>query len=252
MRLLAASSLVCLVCLLACGSSNAPQAVDVPPPATTLDVPSIDAGAPPPAPVATNDEPKPDPNPPTDAEPATTDIFDDARDPLFGKRKPRARALVVTELQGLSSLLAATPPTAPDRPAMLKRTGDGYFELARQGGQAATSARQAAIKHYSELNSSYPSFNQRDEVLYYLALSYEKGADYANARRCYYDVIKSYPQSKYIPYAYFAFGEIFRVESASDPSKFDLARQAYKEVMKYPQSPIQPFAKKRLDSLPKP
>jgi TolA-binding protein len=65
-------------------------------------------------------------------------------------------------------------------------------------------------------------------------LEHELAGDLRNARRAYYELIKTSPQSKLIPLAYFAFGEMFFTEAASDPSKDQLALQAYAEVLKYP------------------
>ena len=66
------------------------------------------------------------------------------------------------------------------------------------------------------------------------------------ARRAFYELIKTRPQSTYVPYAYFAFGEMFQREAKSDPAKWDFAQQAYAEVKKYATSPIAPEAVCRL------
>ena len=42
------------------------------------------------------------------------------------------------------------------------------------------------------------------------------------------------PNSKYIPNAYLAFGELFFNEAQGDPSKWELAKQAYMKVIGYP------------------
>ena len=73
-----------------------------------------------------------------------------------------------------------------------------------------------------------------DEVLYYLAYEYEQAKDLQNARKATTNLIEKAPQSPYIPNAYLAFGELFFQEAQGDPSKFDLAAAAYKEVIKYP------------------
>jgi hypothetical protein len=43
--------------------------------------------------------------------------------------KPRTRSLVATEVQGLERLVSATPRSAPDRPALLRRLAAEYVEL---------------------------------------------------------------------------------------------------------------------------
>lgn len=92
---------------------------------------------------------------------------------------------------------------------------------------------------------------QPDEVLYYAGLDHELAGNVTAARRSYYEVIKQYPSSKLVPFAYFAFGELFLAETESDPSKAQLAEQAYREVLKYPptQNPLYVEAQRRLAEL---
>ena len=79
-----------------------------------------------------------------------------------------------------------------------------------------------------------PAYPQLDEVFYYLAYEYEQANDNANARRVYFDLITKTPNSKYIPNAYLAFGELFFNEAQGDPSKWEPAEQAYVKVIRYP------------------
>lgn len=107
-------------------------------------------------------------------------------------------------------------------------------------------ARKNAIKYYTLLKDQYPKWCQfpnadaaksqgcTDEVLYYLAYEYEQAKDYENARKVYFELIDKWKQSKYIPNAYLAFGELFFQEAQGDPSKWALAEQSYQEVTKYP------------------
>jgi len=157
---------------------------------------------------------------------------DDVRDLRHFQR--RSLTLLRPEMQALENLLAATAVNAPDRPQLLRRLAEGYVELRKQS-EAGASAK--AIHHYSELVTTYPNYAQADEAYYYLALEYEFGGDMMSARKSYYELIKRQPSSKYVPYAYFAFGEMFFREAKNDPSKWDLAKQAYTEVMKF-QAPI--------------
>lgn len=108
-------------------------------------------------------------------------------------------------------------------------------------------ARQAAIKYYTLLKSQYPKWCQStnasdpakstgctDEVLYYLAYEYEQAQQLDQARKVYFELIQNWPQSKFIPNAYLAFGELFFNEAQGDPSKWGLAEKSYLEVTKYP------------------
>lgn len=187
------------------------------------------------------------------------------RDTRTTRLKARARALLINEIQGLERLLRETKKNSPDRPQLVRRLAEGYVELEAAGvrdynaaelivtdkkapasekskarstaGQAkkiAEASRQNAIKYYTMMKDQYPNYSKLDEVLYYLAYEYEQAKDLNNARKVYFELIEKAPQSPYIPNAYLAFGELYFQEAQGDPSKFDLAAAAYKEVIKYP------------------
>jgi hypothetical protein len=159
-----------------------------------------------------------------------------ARDPRLAK-PPRPRALLVTQLQQLGNLFATTPANAPGRAQIARTLADSYSELARTAAgtpNVVSAARREAIKNYELIASNYPNDPLIDEVHYYLALEYEMTNELSKSRKAYYDLIRTSPKSKFIPLAYFAFGELFYQEAQTDPSKYDLAEQAYKETLKYP------------------
>ncbi len=194
------------------------------------------------------------------------EIASSQRDQRANRLKSRQRALLATEISGLESLFGGTPKNASDRPTLARRLAEDYVELEsaafrdktnaeveRDGlkktnpngaGQKQTQANDAAkimlaartraITYYNLVKNEYPTYAQLDEVLYYLAYEHEQGNDYANARKVYYELIQKRPDSKYIPNAYLAFGELFFNEAQGDPSKWDLSRDAYVEVIKYP------------------
>lgn len=165
------------------------------------------------------------------------------------RRPPRARALLVVEIQQLESLLRATSVTSRDRPMILRRLAEDYVELeraARDAPPVVDRARKEAIADYTTLLTEYsgqpsqtfpvapPAYPQLDEVAYYLGFEHEQAGDLANARRVYFELISKMPSSRYIPRAYLAFGELFAGEAMSDPSKWDLAKQAYTKVLSIP------------------
>ena len=198
--------------------------------------------------------------------PGKPNIDEAPRDERKSRLQARQRALLVTEIQGIERLFETTKKNAPDSPQLGRRLAEAYVELesaafrdktqaeikrdelkktnpaaagqqqtqANQADQVMKAARKKAIDNYTIIVNDYPTYGQLDEVLYYLAYEYEQASDLANARRVYYDLIKKAPQSKYIPNAYLAFGELFFNEAQGDPSKWDLAAQAYMEVTKYP------------------
>jgi tetratricopeptide (TPR) repeat protein len=66
------------------------------------------------------------------------------------------------------------------------------------------------------------------------ALAFERQGDLKSARLAYFKIIQHAPQSPYVPLVYLAFAELFYGEALTDPSKWELAKQAYREVSKYP------------------
>jgi TolA-binding protein len=164
----------------------------------------------------------------------------------------RSRALMVTELQALESLATATPASSPDRPRLLRRLADGYAELAataqaERADKLRVQSLHASAKYYRSVAVDYPkhcdvgdAFNPAiskgcaDESTYYWALDSERAGEIDMARRGYLDLIQRFPNSRFVPGAYYAFGELFLVEAEQDPSKYPLAEQAYLEVVKFP------------------
>jgi tetratricopeptide (TPR) repeat protein len=124
---------------------------------------------------------------------------------------------------------------------------DSFRSEVDKANKILEAARTAAIKYYTALKDQYPKWCQNtnaqdptkstgcvDEVLYYLAYEYEQGNKLDDARKVYLELIQGSPQSKFIPNAYLAFGELFFNEAQGDPSKWALAEQSYNEVIKYP------------------
>lgn len=124
-----------------------------------------------------------------------------------------------------------------------------------------TSAQTIAFKYYMILVHTYPNYCQSphptdpaqshgclDEPLYALALEYQEVDRLDEARKHYFNIIKNFPQSKWVAYAYLAFGELFLAEGMADPSKLDIAQKSYEEVLKAssPQNDAFGFAHYRL------
>ena len=200
------------------------------------------------------------------SKPPPPPVSEAPRDERTIRREARKRGLLAVEVQRIESLFAGTKRNAPDRHQIARRLADGYVELesaafrdkteaeirrdalrtkdpraagveqtqANEADRVMKAARRRAIELYSLLAADYPTHPLLDEVLYYLAYEYEQAGDLKNARTVYYDLIQRAPQSKYVPNAYLAFGELFFNEAQGDPSKWDLAAQAYTEVVKYP------------------
>ena len=211
------------------------------------------------------------PDPRADADPAAPGSVE-AHDAVRGPQRVLMDGGM--SLEGLEQLFAATPKGAPERPRLMRRLAEAYVELetgarrsetehavrraeakragntSREEAEAAEEAKAAktvegarrrAIAYYSRLAGEYPQWCQggahggcADEVLYDLAFEHETGREPAEARKVYVELIKKYPQSRFLPNAYLALGEQFFEEAAGDPPKLALAEQAYLEVIKYP------------------
>ena len=211
------------------------------------------------------------------------DLAAQVQDSRKSRWSPRAMPLVVAELQTLERLLASTPSNAPDKPRIIRRLGEEYVELeytalrekqrlSSTSGSSGTeqnakfdkvikAAQTMSIKHYRELLDRHPNFCQsphpsdpaksqgcNDEVLYFLGLEMQHVDQLPNARKYYFQLIKDFPQSKWIAHAYLAFGELFYSEAIGDPTKWEYARLSYEEVLKYPppQNDTYGFARYRL------
>jgi TolA-binding protein len=185
--------------------------------------------------------------------------YDDLLDPRPGHRTPRARVLMITEVQGLEALFQSVPKSAGERPAVMRRLAEDYVELAAASAhdltvapnaEAADKARKielaahiTAAKYYKMLVDQYPVFCQNssaaaksgcaDEPLYYLGLEYLRLGQPDNARKAFLSLIKDWPGSDKVPPAYFLFGEMFRSEAAADPTKWVIAEQAFAKTAEF-------------------
>ena len=178
------------------------------------------------------------------------------RDERRNRLAARVRALLVTEIQGLESLFASTPKSAPDRPQLARRLAEDYVELeaaafrdkteagikideAKRKNPGAVAKLQQSATQASEHHGGrsqegdrllHPAQERVPQLLGRWTrcsttspTSTSRRNDLDNARKVYYELIQKAPQSKYIPNAYLAFGELFFNEAQGDPSKWDLA-----------------------------
>ncbi len=181
--------------------------------------------------------------------------------PDHARIKPRARALLITEIQALSSLFASTAKNAPERPKLIRRLAEGYRELEQSARlevpiaskpeeksrleAVAQGARREAIKHGLLLTSQYPTWcvtpnashpelstGCGDEALLALGEDYERAGDHDSARKQYLQLVQDWPKSRFTDEAYGAFGEMFAGDAMGDPVKWQFARQSYQEALK--------------------
>lgn len=188
------------------------------------------------------------------------DVADAAN--LRGK-KARAYGLLTREVQLLGKLVRNQRKDARDRPKVLLRLAETYFEMqshvmakvrsydnpiyesctvkknaadcktARQQQQKAEGqlkqVREATIRTYATLAQDHPNYEGMDRVLFSLAFGLEELRQQEQARKVYHSLIKRFPQSPYIPHAYLSFAEFFFQEGEMGP-----ALQFYNKVTEFP------------------
>ncbi|GMV19428.1 MAG: tetratricopeptide repeat protein [Polyangiaceae bacterium] len=212
------------LCLIACASQPPAQPAPAPvaaaaappepsasePPAAPEPEPPLAAAEPEPPAVAEPEPPAAEPEPPSPeppvaaAPPAPLPASATARDPRMAAQRPRARALLVTELQALERLHQATPKSSPDRPMLMRRLAEGYVELEYAaerepgGAKVVQAARKNALKYYLAVRSDYPTFAKLDEVLYYAGYEHERGGNLAQARALYRELGTKFPNSPFL------------------------------------------------------
>ena len=159
----------------------------------------------------------------------------------------RAADILQREIRVLNRLVQRTRANNPQRPEILLRLAETYFEMqgalnarvrsfdepiyrsctvqknrnncrqARANQQQATEAlnesRQQSIRTYATLVQDHPDFPRMDEVLFSLAFGLEELRQQDRARQVYHRLIKGYPQSRFIPHAYLSFAEYYFAEA---------------------------------------
>lgn len=125
---------------------------------------------------------------------------------------------------------------------VFQANGSQREQLERQQAQSraqATEARQAALRTYARLLQDYPDFQRRDEVLFSLAFGLEEMRQFDRARQVYFELIKAYPNSRFIPHAYLSFAEYYFGQG-----EMENAQRFYTKVTEFPpeQNPVYGYA----------
>ena len=194
-------------------------------------------------------------------------------DDVFQGVGNQVKSITDAQIKTLQKLVNVTSDSDPEKPDLMFRMAELYAEQehyynfrARENDQKVFDAQQkgneqlarqlkdqqakyeksekdwlvAAVKQYLAVanNPAYNSYKRMDQVLFYLAylLTQQKREDLA--RPYFKRLIKDYPKSQYIAYAFLSFGEYyFEQKQLEDALKF------YDKVLQFPDSPVFGFAK---------
>jgi tetratricopeptide (TPR) repeat protein len=174
----------------------------------------------------------------------------------------RAEKLLDREITVLKRLIKNTPQDSPKRPDILLRLAETFFELQQQANAKVRSFdepifqaqqkkdkakvkqltdqqkaaekkldeyRKEAIKAYAQLVQDHPNFKRMDEVLFALGFALDEMRQSDKAREVYYKLIKSFPESKFVPNAYLSFAEHYFAQG-----DMNAADKFYAKVTEFP------------------
>jgi tetratricopeptide (TPR) repeat protein len=195
-------------------------------------------------------------------------------DDVFGGVGEKVKSVTDQQIKVLRRLIDNTNDSDPEKPDLLFRMAELYneqyryydfrareidekvFNAGNAGNQALAAQLKAqqtdyqkksqvwlleSAKTYLEVADhpdKYGSYKRMDEVLFYLAYMLSQVKKEDAARKYFKRLIKDYPKSRFIPYAFFAFGEYyFEQKQLEDAMKF------YDRVLQFPESPIFGYAK---------
>jgi len=142
-------------------------------------------------------------------------------------------------LFGVLCACGSTPPPLPEPvvvPQAGSRAAPTVAEAPDDPPAPATSEAVSLPRAFAqELLGLTAKMTEQDGVLFRQGHERELSGDLQNARKSWFDLIRTFPASPLTPYAYLAFADAFAAEAERDaPDKWPLARQAYQEVTKYP------------------
>lgn len=179
------------------------------------------------------------------------------------KVEEKAEGLLRREIDVTKRLIKNTRTNDPRRPDFLLRLAEGYFELVqvatrnvrklddpifqacqvkknkgncdklrKQQKDAETAMgtiREDNIKTLAQLVKDHPDYKKMDEVLFALGFSLEEMKQFDRARQVYHRLIKTYPQSAFVPNAYLSFAEYYFQQG-----DMQAAKQFYSKVTEIP------------------
>jgi outer membrane protein assembly factor BamD (BamD/ComL family) len=110
---------------------------------------------------------------------------------------------------------------------------------ANKANESAKNYLLKAVKTYKSLtdNPAFRNYPKMDMALFYYGFTLQGGKYMKEARAVYDQLLKNYPNSKYVPEAHLAFGDYF-----FENNQLDDAEARYKQVLKFPKSSVYWYA----------
>lgn len=180
-------------------------------------------------------------------EPAGRYCFDPVRDVRKNSSTRRPLGLVRAERDRAAAVYDSVPPLTEEKTMLAVSLGDTESELAGlEPAKSEAHEAEALTLYTAAAKGKGPSVA---EAKYRLALTLECQGNFKDERRLLFEIVSSAPKSRLVPYAYFAFGELFAKEAVADPAKLQLAIQSFDQAAKYPGSPLLATAQSRLGEL---
>ena len=167
----------------------------------------------------------------------------------------------------LKQLIEDTDPKSNEMPDFLFRLAEAYaqkqrywrframemytkLDKAKKGEKASLEKKQKlyfktekqalveSMKVYSKLAGEprYKNYPRMDEVLFYYGYTLDGAKRIKESRVIFHQLIKNYPDSKYIPQAYLSFADYF-----FQKNDLDNAEKFYDLVLKFPKASIYPY-----------
>lgn len=153
--------------------------------------------------------------------------------------EPRGRdpAALTRHIDATKQLLAATPESAPDYPELLFRLGLALRELAVETGSREHLERAAKAFEHLLQRPQYAAYARIDEALLLHAAGLAAQGRDEEMRVTMLRLVRDYPASPMIPYAYAAFGDFYFARD-----KLPEALRLYEKAAQFPDSPTLPYA----------
>lgn len=112
----------------------------------------------------------------------------------------------------------------------------------REYTQTKERHQKLAIERYKEVIRTFPEYERMDEVLFFLGHNLWEAGEEEEALGAYRSLLTRFPNSKFAPDAYIAFGEWYFNNSEGDRGMLELALEAYEKAASYTDARVYGYA----------